>query len=240
MTCPSAMAIRSRGVDDRTVTLSPTAGAYRRPTGSRLFAALSETAPRRSASLASLARRCVCRGTPNLSYRLARCCLTAAWVMTSSSAIARVDAGSVNMSRSSSGRHSATQHVALAGGQRGGASSTSVAAPAAPSGSRNTAGSGRRGSRRRVATAARPRYARRSPRCRWRNRGRSRTSRRGNVRAPRAGGWRSRRRRRDVVLGGLADRRAVRRELEAPAAGRRRSPRSAATRRQVYETRIRA
>ena len=57
-------------------------------------------------------------GTPNLSYRLARCCLTAAWVMTSSSAIARVDAGSVNMSRSSSGRHSATQHVALARGQR--------------------------------------------------------------------------------------------------------------------------
>ena len=44
----------------------------------------------------------------NLSYRLARCCFTAASLTTSSAAISLMEAGSVNRSRSSSGRHSTT------------------------------------------------------------------------------------------------------------------------------------
>ena len=54
--------------------------------------------------------------------------------MTSSSAIARVDAGSVNMSRASSGRQRATSTSRSRAVSAGGACSTSVAAPAGASG----------------------------------------------------------------------------------------------------------
>jgi hypothetical protein len=73
----------------------------------------------------------------NLSKRLARCCFTAAWETTSSSATVRVDAGSVNMSRARSGRHSATRTSCSRAVSAGGASSASVSGSAAPDGSRN-------------------------------------------------------------------------------------------------------
>ena len=82
-----------------------------RPRSSTRARAVARATRRRAAaprSRASTRRFVSPDATPNLSYRFARCCLTAAWVITSSSAIARVDAGSVNRSRASSGRHSAT------------------------------------------------------------------------------------------------------------------------------------
>ncbi len=67
------------------------------------------TAPRRSASFASRARRWSVASTPNLSYNLARCCLIAASETTRAAAISRIEAGSVKRSRSSSGRQSKTR-----------------------------------------------------------------------------------------------------------------------------------
>jgi hypothetical protein len=78
--------------------------------GSWALRSVTVTAPLRIALLASWSRR-LASVVPmaNLPNRFARCCLTAAWEMTSSSAMVRVDAGSVNMSRARSGRHSATR-----------------------------------------------------------------------------------------------------------------------------------
>ena len=129
---------------------------------------------------------------PNLSNRFARCCLTAACVMKSSSAIARVDAGSVNMSRASSGRHRATSTSRSRDGQGRRCLLRLRLGAVRLLGSRGrSAASGRRVSRRRAAGAGRPRYARRLPRCRSTSRGRSRTSLPGTARAPRGDGWRS-------------------------------------------------
>ena len=130
---------RSPGMgDDR-----PVAGVPGRASGVTYSLAesrscVSEIAPRRSASLASRARRGPSAPTANLSYRFARCCLTAACVMTRSSAIACVEAGSVNMSRSSSGRHSARRTSRSREVRDGGASSACVAVACAASGSWNT------------------------------------------------------------------------------------------------------
>jgi hypothetical protein len=95
------------------------------------------TAPRRIASLANRSRRFASSvPTANLSNRFARCCFTAAWLITSSSAIVRVDAGSVNISRAKSGRHSATRTSRSRVVRDGGASSDSVSGSAAPVDSR--------------------------------------------------------------------------------------------------------
>jgi hypothetical protein len=95
------------------------------------------TAPRRIASFANRSRRFASSvPTANLSNKFARCCFTAAWLMTRSSAIARVDAGSVNISRARSGRHSATRTSRSRAVKDGGASSDSVSGSAAPVDSR--------------------------------------------------------------------------------------------------------
>jgi hypothetical protein len=74
------MATRRRRADDAPVTLRARAdsvsGTY---TSSGARSGISETGPRHSASLASLERRLESpAATLNLSYRFARCCLTAA------------------------------------------------------------------------------------------------------------------------------------------------------------------
>ena len=152
-----------------------------------------ETAPRLKASLASRTRRFdSAEGMPNLSNRFARCCLTAACVMKSSSATARVDAGSVNMSRARSGRHRATSTSRSRDGQgrrcllrfRLGASGSLRSRG-------RSAASARRVSRRRAAGAGPPRYARRLARCRSTSPGRRHTSLPGTARGPRGDGWRS-------------------------------------------------
>jgi hypothetical protein len=95
------------------------------------------TTPRRMASLASRLRRCSSWGAiPNLLNRFVRCCFTAASLIASSVAIARVEAGSVNMSRARTGRQSATRTSRSRVVTLGGASSTSVGGCRA-SGSRN-------------------------------------------------------------------------------------------------------
>ena len=187
-----------------------------------LLAQLASARPRRGAAPRWRAARAGASSPgaiPNLSYRLARCCLTAAWVMTSSSAIARVDAGSVNMSRASSGRHRATStsrsRVVSAGGgllglrrRAGGgqriaeheprlADADLVAVSQPPRGPDTLAVDPRpvRGSEVGHAPA-----------------GRKPLEHRVQVARRRVVGER------DVVLGGLADGRAFRRELEAPAA----------------------
>jgi hypothetical protein len=88
----------------------------------RLIAAL------RMASLASRDRRCwAVSCTSNLAYRFTRCCFTAASLTTSSAAISRTVAGSVNRSRSSSGRHRTASTSRSRGVSEGGPSSTEVA-----------------------------------------------------------------------------------------------------------------
>ena len=229
----SPMAAERPGVD---------AGAVTSPPLLRNYSGRTRAAPsarrRRGAAPRWRARRAGARrpgATPNFSYRFARCCLTAAWVMTSSSAIARVDAGSVNMSRASSGRQSATSTSRSRAVSAGGACSTSVAG--ARGGQRVAEHEPRLADPDLVAVSQSPRGPDTlavDPRAVGGTEvGHAPASRKPLEHRVQAAG------RRvvvdgDVVLGGLADRRAIRRRARGASCERRRSPRSAVTRRQVY------
>ena len=78
------------------------------------------TAPRLMASLARRTRRSPSAGTANLSYKFCRCCLMAASVTKSSSAIWRTDASSGNGSPETKGRHRTTKTSSSRGVSRGG------------------------------------------------------------------------------------------------------------------------